>query len=244
MQLTHPKDIGQLGTILCVWAHPDDESFTCAGILAAASGNGQTVACITATKGELGVQDESRWPAAELGEIRQRELSKALEILGIKEHHWLGYRDGECEQVPDEEGTARVRQYIEQYNPDTILTFGSDGLTGHPDHQTVSKWVNMAARGHNIAVFHAVENEDAYENYLKDLDRHFNIYFNIDKPPVKSVEECDIALYLTPELIQAKYDALAAMPSQMERLLKAIPEDDFKNIFGCECFVRAKSAVT
>ncbi|MEN3263770.1 MAG: hypothetical protein V7646_664, partial [Pseudonocardia sp.] len=29
---------------------------------------------------------------------------------------------------------------IEQVRPDTVLTFGPDGITGHPDHQVVSAW--------------------------------------------------------------------------------------------------------
>ncbi len=239
MTITDPKDIGQLGTILSVWAHPDDESFCAAGILVAALNNGQKVACITATKGELGVQDESRWPADKLGDIRSKELEKALMILGINNHHWFDYQDGECRLVPDGEGAERVRQYIEKYNPDTIFTFGPDGLTGHPDHQAVSRWVSLATSGSDIDVYHVVQNKEAYENYMKDLDAQFNIYFNTDQPPIKSTEECDIALDLTPELAQTKYEALAAMPSQMERMLSAIPKEDFKNIFGSECFVRA-----
>ena len=70
-------DIKHLGTILFVAAHPDDETFNAGGILAAAARNGQTVIVVTATKGEGGVQDESRWPADSLGDIRAKELKQA-----------------------------------------------------------------------------------------------------------------------------------------------------------------------
>jgi LmbE family N-acetylglucosaminyl deacetylase len=238
-QLKTPEDIRNLGTILCVWAHPDDESFSCAGIMAAAVKNGQKVICVTATKGESGVQDESRWPASRLGEIRAKELRQALDIIGINEHYWLGYHDGECEKISDEEGTARIREFIEKYQPDSILTFGPEGMTGHPDHQTVSRWATLAAEGTPINIYHAVENQKTYDKYMKDLDEKFDIYFNIDKPPLKNDEECDIVFCLTPELITQKFAALKVMPSQTERLLKVLPEDELKDIFRCECYVKA-----
>ena len=42
-----------LGTVLSVWAHPDDESYCCAGLMADAVAHGQRVTCVTATRGEL-----------------------------------------------------------------------------------------------------------------------------------------------------------------------------------------------
>ena len=53
-----------------VWAHPDDETYSMAGIMATAVKNGQQVICVTATRGEAGVQDHLRWPAHKLAEDR------------------------------------------------------------------------------------------------------------------------------------------------------------------------------
>src|SRR5690606_15804367 len=33
---------------------------------------------------------------------------------------------------------------FEEVRPDTILTFGPDGITFHPDHQTVGRWTHQA----------------------------------------------------------------------------------------------------
>ena len=49
-----------LGTILGVWAHPDDEGYLSAGIMAQAMRNGQRVVCVTATRGEAA--DPEQWP--------------------------------------------------------------------------------------------------------------------------------------------------------------------------------------
>lgn len=237
-QIVTSDDVKRLGTILCVWAHPDDETFTCAGIMAAAIKNGQKVACITATKGEAGVQDPSRWPAEQLGDIRAQEMQKALECIGCSNHIWLGYRDGQCKDVPDEEGAAKVGQFIDRYQPDSILTFGPEGLTGHPDHQAVSRWATKAA-GDKVQVYYAVQEAEIYEKYLVDLDKKFNFYFNIDKPPIRRAADCDIALELTSQLCEIKESALRAMPSQYDFFFSNTTPESVHALICIECFVKA-----
>jgi len=89
-------DVAALGTILGVWAHPDDEAYLSGGLMALARDNGQRVVCVTATRGERGTPDPVAWPPERLAEERTRELARCLSILGVEEHHWLGYRDGGC----------------------------------------------------------------------------------------------------------------------------------------------------
>lgn len=230
------NDVSQLGTILGVWAHPDDETFTAGGIMAAAAANGQTVICVTATRGEKGVQDANRWPADQLGDIRSRELADALAILGCTTHHLLGYEDGQCAEIEEGAVVARIRELIEQYKPDTILSFGPDGLTGHPDHQAASRWA-VAAAG-DIPVYGAVIEQGIYENYLKQIDQKFNFFFNIPTPPLKKADDCQLAFRLTPELCRQKEAALKAMPSQYAILFESAPTDFIDQAFGVECFVR------
>ena len=59
-----------LGTIVGVWAHPDDEAYLSAGLMAAAVDAGNHVLCITATRGELGTSDPSAWPPDRLAPVR------------------------------------------------------------------------------------------------------------------------------------------------------------------------------
>lgn len=239
--LTTVNDIKQLGTILGVWAHPDDESFSCGGILAAAVKNGQDIACITATKGELGVQDAERWPPERLGEIRAAEMVAALKEIGCTHHHWLGYPDGGCKDVNAEEAINKITKFINEYQPDTILTFGPDGMTGHDDHRTVSAWATEAAKRANkpITVYYAVQLDEAYEKF-RPADEQFNIFFNIDKPPLKTAEECDILMHLPDDLLDIKYAALKAMPSQTESMFKAFDKQTMCAMLSDETFVRAK----
>jgi LmbE family N-acetylglucosaminyl deacetylase len=239
-QIRTTEDIKSLGTILSVWAHPDDESFSCAGLMAAAVANGQEVVCVTATKGELGIQDESRWPAAKLAEIRAEEMRHALKVLGITDHHWLGYHDGQCNKVNKPEAVNKIKDLIRHYKPQTILTFGPDGMTGHPDHQTVSHWVDAAVQGTDITVYHSIEEEGHYHDYMIEADKKFDIYFNIDKPPTLPAAKCDIALKLDDEQIAIKCQSLRCMTSQTESMFKNTPPETMNAMMRQECFVLAK----
>ena len=49
-----------LGTLLGIWAHPDDETYLAAGLMAQAVRDGRRVVCVTATRGEGGSMDEER----------------------------------------------------------------------------------------------------------------------------------------------------------------------------------------
>lgn len=234
-------DIAKLGKILGIWAHPDDESFMIGGILAQAIRNGQTVGCITATKGESGVQDELRWPAARLGEIRSAELAAALKVLGVTQHHWLGYADGHCSDVEDTTAVAELVKLIDRFKPDTIIAFAPDGLTGHEDHKAVSRWTNCAAIESVVrpTVWCAVHTQESYDASLQAVHDKFNIYFNIDVPKFVAESNCDIAFELPDDILAQKIAALQAMPSQYEAFFTGIPITEVELAVDREGLVRA-----
>jgi len=113
--------------------------------MADAIARGHRVVCVTATRGELGSTDASRWPpGAQLAEVRTKELAASLAELGVTEHIWLDYPDGGCADVDEAEAAARIKAIAEDVQPDTVLTFGPDGATWHPDHITVSGCTSSA----------------------------------------------------------------------------------------------------
>lgn len=232
------SDVGNLGSILGVWAHPDDETFCSGGIMATAINNGQQVVCITATKGEKGIQDPVKWPPERLGQIRETELAEALKILGVKDHHWLNYGDGQCQSVEENDAAKKLRALIEKYQPDTILTFSPDGLTGHPDHQAVSRWVSRAATDQDVAVYYAVQLKSLYEK-SRQADEKFNIFFNIDQPLLIEEQDCQIIAKLPEQILKLKCQALRAMPSQYQAMFKGLGEDNFSLMFSKEAFIAA-----
>ena len=80
--------------------------------MAMATAAGSRVVCVTATRGELGVTDAARWPPDQLPAIREAELAECLRVLGVTEHHWLGYPDGGCADVTPPEGAERIAQFL------------------------------------------------------------------------------------------------------------------------------------
>lgn len=236
------KDVAILGNILGIWAHPDDETWTSAGIMYRARKNKQKVICINATKGELGVRDEIRWPTNSLGRIRAKELTRSLNCIGSGiEHHWLTYRDGDCSKADDEEAVQCIYDAIKNYRIDTILTFGPDGLTGHPDHRAVSNWAHRLVAekfsDEKPKVFHVVESKERYFEHLKEVDRDFNIYFNIDIPPVIPEVELDMCIELDAQEIEVKLNALRIQESQTTEIFHKLSHDKLCKIVGKECFV-------
>ena len=132
-----------LGTILSVWAHPDDETYLAGGVMAAAAERGQRVVCVSATAGEHGTPDPQTWPPERLGQLRRWEAAAAMAVLGVSEHRFLGLPDGALVDH-EAEGRAAIGRLLDEIEPDTILTFGPDGVTFHPDHIAVSRWTTSA----------------------------------------------------------------------------------------------------
>lgn len=131
-------------TLLAVWAHPDDESYLGGGFMAAIAERGGRVVNISATLGEHGTDDPTACPPSSLATIRRGELATALDALGVESSVTLGYEDGTCDQVSDEMGARRIGVALDQIEPDLVLTFGPDGVTGHPDHRAIARWTAMA----------------------------------------------------------------------------------------------------
>lgn len=240
------NDVEELGNILGIWAHPDDETWASAGVMCRARKNNQKVICINATRGELGVQDENRWPVKNLAHIRTKELEKSLDYIGAGiKHYWLDYRDGECANVGIDEAVDRIFEIVKAHTIDTILTFGSDGLTGHFDHSAVSRWasqlVDTRFSQNKPKILHVVESKERYYDHLKELDKDFNIYFNIDMPPVVLEQELDLCVRLDVSEVDSKIMALKAQESQTSQLFSRLDRIRLVNILNKECFVLAPS---
>lgn len=136
-----------MGPLLAIFPHPDDETFTSAGTMAAAAARGVPVAVISATRGEAG---ESSIPGLDdpqrLGEAREQELRDAMRHLGVSDVRFLGYRDSGMPGSPEaqhphafvratvDEAATRLVAPVRKLRPQTIITFGPEGMYGHPDH--------------------------------------------------------------------------------------------------------------
>jgi LmbE family N-acetylglucosaminyl deacetylase len=129
------------GTLLAVFAHPDDESLVAGGMLAACAAHGIEVHVVSLTRGELG--PSAIESVADLGAERARELESAGRELGVTTE-CLTFPDGELDGVGDR-ATRAIRDRIRALRPDALLSFDESGLYWHPDHIAVHEYVAAAA---------------------------------------------------------------------------------------------------
>jgi LmbE family N-acetylglucosaminyl deacetylase len=131
------------GPILLVFAHPDDESSSVAGTTAKYTERGVSVDLICATRGEKGTRLDV--PAeVDTATAREAGLRVAASITGIRNIYLLGYMDGDLEEVDTGEIVARIMNIMREVRPEIVITFGPDGISGHPDHKAISKATTIA----------------------------------------------------------------------------------------------------
>jgi LmbE family N-acetylglucosaminyl deacetylase len=128
-------------TLLAVFAHPDDESFAVGGTLARYAAEGVRVVVVSATRGEAGIRSVDAGQAAGL---REAELRQAASELGVDRVCILGHPDGGLADVDPGGALSRLMALLRELRPQVVITFGPDGISGHPDHVTVSRWATAA----------------------------------------------------------------------------------------------------
>ncbi|HTG47487.1 MAG TPA: PIG-L family deacetylase [Actinomycetota bacterium] len=126
-----------------VVAHPDDDTFGCAGTVALHADDPQLrFVLIHATNGGAGqIAPGSGATRETLGSVREEEDRRSWIALGREpdRHEWLGYTDGGLADVPFGELVARIAAILAEERPDVMITFGPEGITAHPDHVTVGR---------------------------------------------------------------------------------------------------------
>ena len=227
-----------LGTVVGVWAHPDDEAYLSGGLMAALVDVGARVVCVTATRGERGTPDPDRWPPERLAPLREAELAASLAVLGVTEHRQLGYPDGGCAEVAAGEAVGHLAEVLAEVRPDTVLTFGPDGMTGHADHRTVSAWTTAAVgRGNPAAaprLLYAAK-RDRWCDRFEALHRALDV-FPPGLPPRVPRDEVAVDVALPDGLLDRKVAALLAHASQVAPLLDVVGEALFRSWAADECF--------
>ena len=141
--------------LMCVHAHPDDESSKGAAAMAKYVSEGVEVLVVTCTGGERGdvlnpalAHDDD--VLGNLREVRRREMAEAARILGVK-HAWLGFEDSGFPE-PDEDGvtpplpegcfgvlpldevSAPLVRLVRDFRPHVMTTYDENGGYPHADH--------------------------------------------------------------------------------------------------------------
>ncbi|HYO41246.1 MAG TPA: PIG-L family deacetylase [Nocardioidaceae bacterium] len=227
LSASRSPDLSALGTTMTVWAHPDDETYLSGGLSSALRDAGHRVVCVTATRGEAGGPVADAGARARLAELRTRELADALGVLGVEEHVWLDHPDGGCAAVDEEVAVGQLLDVLDDVRPDTLVTFGPDGFTGHRDHRTVSRWVDLALRrsAARPRLLHAVSTAGEL-SVDPALNNDFGV-FSEGWPRICDPDELVVHLELSGAELQRKVEALRRQHSQTGGLVDAVGLERF-----------------
>lgn len=236
MRMNRPLPVRLLG----VWAHPDDEAYLSAGLMARVVDAGGSVTVLTATRGEKGTDDPATYDSDEFGAAREGELRASLAKLGVTDVRFMGLRDGECDIADDERSVEMISTTIHEVGPDVVVTFGPDGITHHADHRAVSRWTTEAWRRETVGeLFYAALTHD-YVALHREMHDRLGVFADVPGGRPATVGRSTIRLEceLTDAELDRKRSALAAHGSQTTGLAETMGEETYRTWWRSERFRR------
>ena len=174
--------------LMCVLAHPDDETLGTGGVLAKYASEGVVTYVVTATRGERGrYGDEASPGPAVVGRAREQELRAAASELGVREVSFLDYHDGDLDRADPVEAAEKIAGHIRRARPHVVVTFDPYGAYGHPDHVAICQLTaggiaRAAELGHCVSKFY----------YFVSSERRWNVYQEALKTLTSTVDGTDV----------------------------------------------------
>lgn len=223
--------------LLTIFAHPDDETFATGGTITKCVRHGVEVYSVVATKGESGLRAGYENDPRPTPVIREEELKRAADILGIREVRFLGFIDGTLVSSDLKHLKDKVRREVEDIKPQVILTFEPGGVSAHPDHQTVSKLVTELVKeraGHwpFFKRLYYVGMPVSTTDRIKDKEKA------MDGKPHRGIpdEKIDVWSNIT-DYFEIKVKAMKAHRSQINDIKRILSRD--QDLLFKETFVQA-----
>lgn len=221
--------------LLGVWAHPDDEAYLAAGLMAEWVASGGSVTLIAVTDGELGFPETDTRPTHVRAAQRRAELTTAMASIGVHDIRFLGIPDGSVADEPPTLLGLSIRIVIDEIRPDVITTFGPDGVTGHPDHIVTSQATTRAwmetRRGE---LWYAAKTTSWLDDW-RELHDRFGVWMT-DEPVGVEPEDLQVVIDLGDRELDRKRRVLAAHGSQTIGLSEAFGEDVYRSWICQEAF--------
>jgi|GraSoiStandDraft_16_1057320.scaffolds.fasta_scaffold137444_2 LmbE family N-acetylglucosaminyl deacetylase len=256
-------------TLMAVHAHPDDESSSTGGVLAAYGDQGVRTVVVTCTNGEFGDAPGGIKPGQgghdeqAVAQLRLAELREACKILGVTDLEPLGYHDSGMPDwdykdrpsafcnIPTAEVAARIAALIDLYRPQVVITYDPTGPYQHPDHVHAAEAAVSAAAGSGIPAklyFTAIRGSDWQKVWQALRDAGLDVP---DRPTAdprvrQQMAETERRITTTIDIqpvLARKRDALLAHASQIQdSWFSKIPQEIAEATFGRESFIRASDS--
>jgi LmbE family N-acetylglucosaminyl deacetylase len=125
---------------LFLFAHPDDESFLAGITIQKLLASGVNVRVVSFTKGGKG-KNHLKNISEDLVITREKEYIEAMKTLRVTNYAIYDFKDAELKES-EMEIMIQIKKEVNDFNPNMILTFDPSGITGHPDHISLSKYIN------------------------------------------------------------------------------------------------------
>lgn len=246
--------------LMCVLAHPDDESLGMGGTLAKYAAEGVETYLVTATRGERGwFGDEKEYPGPQaLGRIREAELLDAAQALGIREVDFLDCLDGDLDQADPAEATTKIVSHLKRIRPHVVITFDPNGAYGHPDHIAICQFTTAAVLAaadpnysntftpHRVTKLYYMAwpkgKFDAYESVFGELTMHID---NIARRTTPWPDWAVTSVIDTADYWNTVWKAVSRHKSQLVAYsqLEHLSPEHHKALWGTQEFYRALSLV-
>jgi mycothiol S-conjugate amidase len=180
--------------LMCVHAHPDDESSKGAATMARYIDEGVEVLVVSCTGGERGdilnpALKDREDVLADIASVRRKEMAHAQAILRVR-HHWLGFVDSGLPEgdplpplpegcfalVPVEEAAEPLVKLMREFRPHVVTTYDENGGYPHPDHIMCHKVT--------VAAFEAAGDPEAYPEAgepWQPLKQYYDVTFTRER---------------------------------------------------------------
>jgi LmbE family N-acetylglucosaminyl deacetylase len=244
--VTQPSDL----RLMCVLAHPDDESLGTGGTLARYAAEGIATCVVTATRGERGrFGDSAQSPGPDVvGRTREAELMAAARELGVSDVAVLGYPDGSLDKVDAADAIASIAGYIDRIKPHVVITFGPDGAYGHPDHVAISQLTTAAivAAAHRVSkLYYIAWTEKKWTAHQAAMRKLVSVVDGEERQAVPWPGWMITTVIDTREVWPAVWRAVSSHRTQMSiyRTLEQLSDEHQRSLWGSQEFYRVFSLV-
>ena len=213
--------------LLGIWAHPDDEAYLSAGLMARTTADGGHVTVVAITDGEAGFPADDARTTGERAAQRRRELQAAMARIGVDDVRFLGVADGGVATAPANVLVTEISDIIRDVDPDVVVTFGPDGITGHPDHVANSHLVTRAWTDTNIGDLWYAAKTNEWLAEWRQLHDDFGVWMTGEPTGVRA-EDVEMIVELGNVELDTKRAVLAEHRSQTDGLAAAFGERRYR----------------